>query len=154
MWSVCKWSNQWWLVFVLLGVDATLGDEYEIWEHLHSFREVKCLLSYSRTSEWVYETLRLSRLAVEHSVVVMTTSFQSRQSQIESYGLPIFNSCFIKFEFRINRGIGVEFWDPSWGVQLLLWWNIYLLFNSDIVSFVWKTDEGEAESIVLLIFVL
>ena len=26
--------------------------------------------------------------------------------------------------------------------------------NSDIVNFVWKTDEGEAESIVLLIFVL
>ena len=30
----------------------------------------------------------------------------------------------------------------------------YLLFNSDIVNFVWKTDEGEAESIVFLIFVL
>ena len=29
-----------------------------------------------------------------------------------------------------------------------------LLSNSDIVNFVWKTDEGEAESIVLLIFVL
>ena len=26
--------------------------------------------------------------------------------------------------------------------------------NTDIVNFVWKTDEGEAESIVLLIFVL
>ena len=25
-------------------------------------------------------------------------------------------------------------------------------FNSDIMNFVWKTDEGEAESIVLLIF--
>ena len=31
---------------------------------------------------------------------------------------------------------------------------LYLLFNSDIVSFVWKADEREAESIVLLIFVL
>ena len=29
-----------------------------------------------------------------------------------------------------------------------------MIFNSDIVNFVWKTDEGEAESIVLLIFVL
>ena len=29
-----------------------------------------------------------------------------------------------------------------------------MLFNTDIVNFVWKTDEGEAESIVLLIFVL
>ena len=29
-----------------------------------------------------------------------------------------------------------------------------MLFNNDIVIYVWKTDEGEAESIVLLIFVL
>ena len=28
-----------------------------------------------------------------------------------------------------------------------------MLFNTDIVHFVWKTDEGEAESIVLLIFI-
>ena len=27
-----------------------------------------------------------------------------------------------------------------------------MLFNTDIVNFVWKTDEGEVESIVLLIF--
>ena len=39
-------------------------------------------------------------------------------------------------------------------VQLLLGWNTYLLLNTDIVNFVWKTDDGEAESIVLLIFVL
>ena len=38
-------------------------------------------------------------------------------------------------------------------VELPLGWNIYLFFNSDIVNFVWKTDKGEAESIVLLIFV-
>ena len=28
-----------------------------------------------------------------------------------------------------------------------------MLFNTDIVNFVWKTDQGEVESIVLLIFV-
>ena len=46
-------------------------------------------------------------------------------------------------------------------VHLLLEWNTYLLFNSDIVNFVWKINEGMsggrrdgAESIVLLIFVL
>ena len=39
-------------------------------------------------------------------------------------------------------------------VQLPVGWNTYLLFNSDIVKFVWKTDYGEAESIVLLISVL
>ena len=37
-------------------------------------------------------------------------------------------------------------------VQLPLEWNIYLIFNTDIVSFVWKTDEGEAESIVFINF--
>ena len=36
-------------------------------------------------------------------------------------------------------------------VQLPLEWNSYLLSSTDIVNFVWKTDEGEAESIVLLI---
>ena len=30
--------------------------------------------------------------------------------------------------------------------QLSLGWNTYLLFNFDIVNFVQKTDEGEAES--------
>ena len=34
--------------------------------------------------------------------------------------------------------------------QLPLGWNTYLLFNFDIVNFVWKADEGKAESIVLL----
>ena len=38
--------------------------------------------------------------------------------------------------------------------QLPLGWDTYLLFNSDIVNFEWKTDEGKAESIVLLFFVL
>ena len=37
-------------------------------------------------------------------------------------------------------------------VQLPLGWNTVVLFNTDIVNFVWKTDE--AESNVLLIFVL
>ena len=27
--------------------------------------------------------------------------------------------------------------------HLLLEWNTYLHFNSDIINFVWKTDEGE-----------
>ena len=33
-------------------------------------------------------------------------------------------------------------------IQLVLWWNTYLLISSDIVNFVWKTNEGKAESIV------
>ena len=39
-------------------------------------------------------------------------------------------------------------------VHLALKLNTYLLFNFDIMNFVQKTDEEEAESIVLLIFVL
>ena len=35
---------------------------------------------------WVYKTLKLSPLVVEHSVVVMTAGSRSRQSHIESYG--------------------------------------------------------------------
>ena len=38
-------------------------------------------------------------------------------------------------------------------VHLPFGWNTYLLFNTDIVHFVWKTDEEEAESVVLLVFV-
>ena len=38
--------------------------------------------------------------------------------------------------------------------SIIIWMEYLLLLNSDIVNFVWKTGEGEAESIVLLIFVL
>ena len=37
-------------------------------------------------------------------------------------------------------------------VKLPLRWNTYLLLNTDTVDFDWKTDEGETESIVFLIF--
>ena len=66
-----------------------------------------------------------------------------------------FDSFFMKFVFRITGGI--KFWDLSEHsdkFQLSLGWNTYLPFKSDIVNFQWKTDEGAAESIVLLIFVL
>ena len=39
-------------------------------------------------------------------------------------------------------------------VQLRLAQNMYLFFNSNIVNFVSKTNEGEVESIALLVFVL
>ena len=47
--SVSRWLTEWWLVFVLLGVDTTLGDGCGIWQHIHSFREVECLQGYSKT---------------------------------------------------------------------------------------------------------
>ena len=44
--SVCKRLSQWWLVLVLLGVNATLGDRCG---QFHSFREVKCLQGFFKT---------------------------------------------------------------------------------------------------------
>ena len=40
-------------------------------------------------------------LQVEHSEVVMTAGSQSGGFQFETYGEPIFNSCFMQFVFRI-----------------------------------------------------
>ena len=45
-----------------------------------------CLGVIPRLYGWIYKTIRLSPLAVEHSVVVMIVGSQSRRSQIESYG--------------------------------------------------------------------
>ena len=36
------------MVFLLLRVNDTLGDVCEIWEDLHSFRELKCDQNYSK----------------------------------------------------------------------------------------------------------
>ena len=44
-------------------------------EHLHSYSEVKCLQGYSK----------IFKLAIEHSVVIVTAGSQSRSSQSESY---------------------------------------------------------------------
>ena len=41
MWSICRWLSQWWLVFVLLGIDATLVDGCGVWEYLQSLSELK-----------------------------------------------------------------------------------------------------------------
>ena len=42
------------------------------------FAEVKCLQGYPKTYGCAYKNLRISPFAVEHSVVVMTTGFQSK----------------------------------------------------------------------------
>ena len=75
-----------------------------------------------------------------------------------SYEQPIFDFRFIKFVFRISGAQNFEILlrTPILVVlvPLPLEWNTYLLFNSDIVNFVWKTDQAEEGSIVLLLFVL
>ena len=43
--------------FYLLGVDATLGNECTIQEHLHSFRKVKYLQGFLRLFGWIYKTV-------------------------------------------------------------------------------------------------
>ena len=65
MWSACRSSSQRWSVFALLEVDTTLGDGCGIWEHLLSFRKVKCLRVIPRFYGWVYKILRLYQLLVE-----------------------------------------------------------------------------------------
>ena len=44
--SVDDYSNGGWLLFYLLGVDATLDDRWGIWKHLRSYKEVKYLQGY------------------------------------------------------------------------------------------------------------
>ena len=76
---------------------------------------------------------------IKQSVVVMTASSQSRRSQIE------LGSQILVF-------VLLNLWDPSSGlrlVQLLLEWNTYLLFNSDIVNFVWKIGGGRDVCLVI-----
>ena len=62
----------------------------------------------------------------------------------------------MEFVFRTSGDITVEtqLRTPTLvvRVQLPLGWTTYVLFSTDIVNFVWKTDE--VESIVLLIFAL
>ena len=60
--------SQWWLVFALLGVDATLGVRFEITHIVSGKWNVSKVIPrlYGR----VYKTLRLSPLVNEHSVVV------------------------------------------------------------------------------------
>ena len=64
----------------------------------------------------------------------------------------------MKYMFRIKGGIKfqvlVKDYGPGSPSSITLGWDTYLLFNSDIVKFERKVYEREAESIVLLIFVL
>ena len=91
---------------------------------------------------WGYKTLRLSPLVVEHSVVVMG----ARLNPMANYRFPFYEIC-------VKNQWAIKFWDSVVRVQLPLGWRTYFLFNTDIVNFVWKSDEGETEGIVLLILV-
>ena len=59
--------------------------------------------------------------------------------------------CFIKFVFRISgrKNLEILAGDPNTGGpnSFTVRMEYLLLFNSDIVNFVWKTDEGEQEGV-------
>ena len=102
-----------------------------------------------RLHGWVYKTLRLPPLVVEHSLVVMSARLNPVRSQ---FLIPVlWNLCS---ESVVAWTVETQLRTPTLAVQvqLLLGWNTYVLFNTDIVNFALKTNE--AESIVLLIFVL
>ena len=108
-----------------------------------------------RLYRWIYKTLRFSLLVVEHIVLRVLNEDDPKLNTVGSqFSIPVLsNLCSIsmgasKFETQLRAStLAVR-------VQLPLGWNTYLVFNSDIVNFVWKTNEGETEIIVLLIFVL
>ena len=89
-------------VFVLLGVDATLGDGCIIWEHLRGFRKVKCLQDYSKTNYINNYSRIIPRIIIlnfKTSVYVNSVwcsgddcAFQIRRSEINLHGKPVFKS--------------------------------------------------------------
>ena len=53
-----------------------------------------------------------------------------------------------------HKSMRYYFRTPTLAVRVRLGQNSYLIFNSDIVKLVQRTNEGKAASIILLIFVL
>ena len=82
------------MVFIPLRVDATPGVGCETWEH---FQFQGCEMFPGFFQDFMDGYIRLSTLAVEPIVVVMTVGSLSRQSRIESYGLAILNSGLLNF---------------------------------------------------------
>ena len=90
-------------------------------------------------------------LVVEQSVVVMSARLNPIGSQFS----------ILFYEICVQNHWGIKFWDPvedsnpGGPSSIAVWveYHTYLLFNTNIVNFVWKTSKGEAESIVLLTFV-
>ena len=62
---------------------------------LHSFREVKCLQDYSILYGWVYKTLRLSSLVVEHNLVVTTVGSLQNDPRLNPMGSQFFISVLL-----------------------------------------------------------
>ena len=101
----CRLLSQWWLFFVLLEVDATLGDGVGF--------ENTCSVSgkwnVSRVAlslyGWVYKILRLANFATVDSIVVVTAVCHSGVSHFESCWWLVSNSRFTKFLLGSSRVI-------------------------------------------------
>ena len=141
VWNVCRWLSQWWFVFAYWGWCYS-----EWWCGFDNTCAVLGKWNVSRVIPrlygWVYKTSTLSTV-VQHNVAVISERLNPTGSQ---FSIPVF---WISGSLRETQ-LRTPTLDVR--VQLPLGWNTYLLFNTDIVNFVWKTNEGEAASIVLLIF--
>ena len=107
---------------------------------------------------WIYKTFRLCLIVIEHSVVawlqVPNQCDPRLNPMVSRFSISILSNLCSESGGAQNFEILVEHSDTGGLSSIPLGWNIHLLFNFGIVNFVWKTNEGEAESIVLLIFVL
>ena len=72
---------------------------------MHSFREVKCVKGCSKPLWMGIKILRLSSVAVEDSIVVVTIGNQSGKPQFDSRGWSILDFCFIIFMFSSSGGM-------------------------------------------------
>ena len=102
----CLWMIKLIVVgFCFIGV-WSYSDECGIWYHLYSFREVNGSRVIPRLYGWVYKTLRLSPLVVEHSAVVTSVRLNALGSQ---FSVPLlWNLCSESVRYKTLR--------PSWGL--------------------------------------
>ena len=139
------------MIFARLGVYASLSDGRGIWEHLHSSREVECLQVISRLYGWVYKTLILNPLLVEHRVVVVTAGFHQDDSKLNPMGSQFSIPDFCNLSSELVRSLNFEILvkDSNTGGQSSVFVRVELLFAFQFwyCELYVKTSEGEAGSI-------
>ena len=147
-----RWLRQWWLFFVSLEVDATLGDGCGIWEHLLSSGKWNVSKVVPRLYRSAYKIIRLTKSKAIYSEVVVPAVLHLGVTQFYSPGWSAFNSRFTKFVLGKCGGIKfvilVEDSDTG-GASLITVRLKCLLCNSDFVNIVWESNEEEAGSIIV-----
>ena len=97
MWSVCRLS-QWWLVFILLGVDAAVGDGCMIWEKFKPSEMSRLLLENVIS---MYMFLRDGTLCSSYDYVIPFRRMPVRFLWVANF----FDSRFMKLVFRSSEDI-------------------------------------------------